>query len=146
MKLIINTNSNTCRIYHYDKHPAKLTLLKELSHPENRLKSGEITSDKPGHYKVDPSARGAYSPHMQAKDVEIDNFSREIAKELNNERNKKVYDELIVIAPPHMHGLLLHHLNKQVKELIINNFEKDLINYTDHELLQFLQTHAQFHD
>ena len=144
MKLVINTNTNTCRIYHYDKHPAKLTLLKELNHFETKLKSGEITSDKQGHYKSSQSAHGAYSPHMEAKEVEIDKFSREIAKELNLERTQNKYDELIVIAPPHMKGLLYQHINKHVKDLVIKNIEKDLLNLPDHELLKFLQQHTQF--
>lgn len=146
MKLVINTNSNTCRIYHYDKHPAQLTLLKEISHPENKLKSGAITSDRPGHYQAGESARGAYSPHMEAKETEIDNFSREIARELNQERVSHEYDELIIIAPPHMNGLLFKHINKHVKNLVINNIKNDLLHLSDNELLNFLQSHTEFHD
>lgn len=146
MKLVVNTNTNTCRIYHYVKHPAQLTLIKEIKHPENKLRSGEITSDRPGHYKAGNAAHGAYSPHMEAKEVEIDNFSREIANELDKERMKKEYEEAIIIAPPHMNGLLFQHVNKHVKDLVINNIEKDLIHLTDHELLKYLQAHTQYHD
>ena len=146
MKLVVNTNTNTCLIYHYIKHPAQLTLLKKIDHPENKLKSGDMTSDRPGHYQAGKSARGAYSPHMEEKETHIDNFSREIARELNQERNKKEYNELIVIAPPHMIGLLFQHINKHVKDLVINHIKKDLLHLSDHELLDFLQTHAQYHD
>lgn len=146
MKLVINMNSNKCRIYHYDNHPIRLTLLKEISHPENKLKSGELTSDRPGHYKAGKSARGAYSPHMEAKENEIDAFSREVARELNQERVSHDYDELILIAPPHMIGLLYQHLNKNVKDLIVNSIKKDLLRATDKELLNFLESHAKYHD
>lgn len=146
MKLVVNTNSNTCRIYHYDKQLSKLTLLKEISHPENKLKSGDMTSDRPGHYQGGESSRGAYSPHMEAKEIHIDNFSREIAKELDQERIQKDYDELIMIAPSHMVGLLYQHLSKQVKNLVINKIEKDLLHLPNHELLEFLQTHTQYRD
>lgn len=146
MKLVVNTNTNTCRIYHYVKHPAQLTLLKEIKHPENKLKSSEMTSDRSGHYHGGVSAHGAYSPHSDAKDIVIDNFSREIAEELNKERNNKAYDELIVIAPPHMKGLLLQHINKHVKAMIVNNIEKDLLHMPEHELLSFLQSNTQFRD
>lgn len=146
MKLVINTNTNTCRIYHYNNQPTKLILLKEISQPENKLRSGELTSDRPGHYKAGQSARGAYSPHMEAKEIEIDNFSQEIARELNKERVNHHYDELIIIAPPHMIGLLLQHINKHVKDLIINTIKKDLLNLTDNELLDFLKSHTKYHD
>lgn len=146
MKLVVNTNTNKCRIYHYDKHPAQLTFLKELNHPESKLRSSEITSDRPGHYQGGESARGAYSPHMEPKEIEIDNFSREIAKELNQERNNKQYDELIVIAPAQMNGLLFEHINKHVKEMVINKIQKNLLHMADHELLEFLQTNTKYHD
>lgn len=146
MKLVINTNTNTCRIYHYLKHPAQLSLIKEINHPENKLKNSDLTSDRQGHYKAGKSARGAYSPHREEKDIEIDNFSREIAKELNQERVKNEYDELIVIALPHMNGLLFQHINKHVKDLVINTIEKDLVHLSEKDLLNFLQSHTKYHD
>lgn len=146
MKLVVIANTNTCRIYHYMTHPAKLNFLKELRHTENKLRSGDLASDRPGHYKTDQGARGAYSQHMETKEIHIDNFSREIAKELNKERIRNDYDELIVIAAPHMHGLLLQHINKHVKDLIINNIEKDVLHLPEHELIGFLQAQTQYHD
>jgi protein required for attachment to host cells len=146
MKLVINTNSNTCHIYHYDKHPAQLTLVKEINHPENKLKNSDMDSDRSGHYQGGQSSRGAYSPHTETKDIHIDNFAREIAKEMNQERIKKDYDELIIIAPPRMCGLLFQHIDKHVKDLIINKIEKDILYLSDNELLDFLRTHTQYHD
>ncbi len=49
---IVLTDSNACRIYDYAKHPVKLTLVKEIFHPENKLKTSELVSDRPGHYKI----------------------------------------------------------------------------------------------
>jgi len=142
MKLVINTNTNTCRMYSYNKHPPQLILVKEISHPENKLKNSDITSDRSGHYKARLSGRGAYSPHMEAKEINIDNFSREIASELNKERIKQDYDELIVIANPHMNGLLAKHIDKHVKDLIVNTIEKDLLELHERELLDYLQAHS----
>ena len=144
MILVVNTNSNTCRLYHYHKHPAALTLIKELCDPSTRLKSSELAADKPGHYQSGPSARGAFSPHLEAKENEIHHFSQAIAKELNQTRNQHGFDKLIVIAPPHMLGLLSEHLDKQVKNLITHHFQKDLLHLSDRELLDYLQTHAKY--
>ena len=144
MILVVNTNSNTCRFYHYDKKPAQLTLAKEISHPENKLKNSELAADKMGHYKGDKGGRGAYSPRMDIKDVQIDNFTREIAKMLDHYRNENGFEKLIVIAPPHIFGLLNGHLNKHVKELICHHIKKDLLQYSDQELLQFLHEHTKF--
>lgn len=142
---VIATNSNTCRIYDYQKSPAQITLLKEISHPENKLKDVDLVSDKSGHYKTDKSTRGAYAQHTDPKENLIENFSREIAKELEHGRNKHSYEKLIVIAPPHMTGLLLQHINKHVKDAIVKNVEKDIHHLNnDKDLLEFLHDHAQY--
>lgn len=144
---VINTNTNICHIYHYQKKPAHLSLFKQLDHPENKLKASDyLTSDKPGHYQTNGSARGAFSPHTEAKEVEIDNFAREIAHELEKGRNEHQYTELILIASPHMSGLVLQHLNSQVKGLIINHIQKDFQNISDQELLRYLTAHTVYHD
>ena len=146
MILVINANTNDCKIYHYDKHPAQLKLLKEISHPANKLKNRDLTSDRPGHYQGGESARGSYSPHMEEKENEINNFSREIARELNQRRNENDYKTLIVIAPPHMYGLLVQHLNKHVKNMVTHDIQKDLIHYTERELLDFLKVNTKYHE
>lgn len=139
MTWIVSTNSNLCRIYLFNPHEKKVTLLKELSHPENRQKSGEyLTSDKPGHYQSG-TAHGSYEPHTDPKENGIQHFSREIAEILNHARAKNEYTKLILIADPRMMGKLLENCDKHVKELIVNEIHKDIVHYTDHELLTFLK-------
>jgi protein required for attachment to host cells len=144
---VVTTNAVLCKIYHYQKSPAKLLLLHELSHPENRLRKEEfLTSDKPGHYKSSSSNRGAFSPRTDPKAVENNNFAREIARLLDHGRTDHAYDKLIVIGSPHMNGLLFQQLNKHVQELVTNEISKDLMRYSDRELLEFLKSNAQFAD
>ncbi len=141
---VANINSNICRIYKYSKNPEQLTLLKEIKHPENKLRDIDLTSDKPGHYKSSGTTHGAYSQPSDPKEIKIDAFSREIAKELDHGRNTHAYKNLILIVPPHMNGLLSQHMNKHVHDLVAHNIEKDLIHMSDHELLSFLRTHTQY--
>ena len=146
MTWVVSTNTNTCHIYLYQRKSKKLTLLKEISHPELRKKTGDfLTSDRTGHYQTG-MAHGAYSPHTDPKASAIDDFSRDIAKELNLGRKTSAYENLILITPDHMQGLLMQHLDKHVKEHIINTIPKDLMHLKEHELLEYLQTHTQFHD
>jgi protein required for attachment to host cells len=141
---VINTNSNTCRIYGYSKKPAELTLIKEIIHPENRLKDIDLTSDKPGRYKSSNGSHGAYAQRSDPKEIKIDDFSREIAKELDHDRNIHAYQNLIIIAAPHMRGLLFQHFNKNVIDLITHTIEKDIIHMNNHDLLDFLKIHTQY--
>ena len=144
MIFVINSNSNTCRIYQFSKKPLQLSLLKELRHAASKLKDSDIVSDKQGRYKTDMSARSAYSPHTDPKEAEIEFFAREIAKELNHARTTNALKELIVISPPHMNGILNAQFDKNLHELISKNFTKDLIHLQERELLEFLKEHTQF--
>ncbi len=144
MILVITANASKCRLYQLNKNKSELVFYKEIAHPENRLKSSELTADKSGHYKSPNGRKGAYSPHMDAKDIKIDDFSREIARELNNERNHHQYDHLIFIAPPHMTGLVQQHLDKHVKELIAKDIQKDLLHLSQHDLMAFLKDSVKF--
>lgn len=140
---VVITDSNTCRIYNYT-YPNHLSLHKTLEHPENKLRDIELTSDKPGHYKTSGSAHGAYSQPSDPKEIKIDNFSRDIAKELEHGRTNHAYEKLVIIAPPHMTGLLAHHLNKHVKDLISHTIEKDLVHAREQEIIDFLQKHTRY--
>ncbi len=144
MTWVVIANSNACRIYHYSKIPSKIVLIKEINHPENRLKTGDfLTSDRAGHYQTDGGARGSYMPHTDPKTVEIANFSREIASELNQGRNTQAYKELILITPPHMNGILSANLDKNVKSLVKKEIQKDVMHLAPQELLDFLKVHLK---
>ena len=135
---ILVANSNMYFLYHYVKKSNQLILIKECRHPENRLKDLELTSDKPGRYMADASARGAYSQQTDPKEIKISDFAREIAKELEHARSINAYTQLIILAPPHMNGLVFKHLNKHVQLLIIHKIEKDVLHLHQQELLEFL--------
>lgn len=138
MVWVINSNSNTCRIYNYNKPGSKLDLISELSHPDLKAKTSEMVSDKPGKYKASNSAHGVYAQPSDPKAIKIDNFLREVAVTVNNERNKNSFAKLIIIAPPHVEGILMQHMDKHVKEMVICNIQKDLIHLNHKELLEVL--------
>ena len=140
MTWIVTANSNQCCIYQLGKNVDNATLIKEINHAENKLKKGDhLTSDKPGRYQTDGAAGGSYSPHTDPKTVEVANFAREIAHELNSGRTANAYQHLVIITSPHMNGLLHQHLDKHVKALIINEIQKDVMPLSPHELIDFLK-------
>lgn len=136
-------NSTNCRIYDY-KRPLDLTLNTEVSHPENKFMTRELITDRPGHYKGSDTSRGSFAQATDPKETMIDDFTRNIANLLDDHRKKNQYEKLILIAPPHIQGLLLQHLTKHVKQKIEKNIQKDIIYMPDHELAQYLKEHAQF--
>ncbi|MDX1901103.1 MAG: host attachment protein [Gammaproteobacteria bacterium] len=146
MLWVISTDSNTCRIYSYKKSPAELIMLKEILHPENKLRKQDLVSDKPGHFKTKGPSHGAFIPSSDPKEVKIDTFSRQIAEELDKGRVNQSYKQFILIAPPHVNGLLNQHFNKHVKSLLYKAIQKDVLHLSQQELLTFLSEHAKFQD
>lgn len=143
---VINTNSNTCHIYDYQKNPGHLDLLKEIQHPENRLKDTDLVSDGPGHYHSRINNRGSYSQSTDPKEHKVDTFAREIAILLKQGKDQNAYEKLVLIAEPHMNGLLFKHLDTHVSQRIVNNIQKDVMFLKHHELLKFLHEHTQYPD
>jgi protein required for attachment to host cells len=144
MTWIVTANSNLCRIYHLDAQMTKADLIKEINYPINRLKSSEhLTTDKPGRYQTDGGVGGAYSPHTDPKAVEVDNFARDIARELNQGRNTNAYKDLILIVPAHMQGLLNNHLDKHVKAMITHEIQKDVMTLSQKETISFLEKYIK---
>jgi protein required for attachment to host cells len=138
---VVATDTNFCRIYSYHKKPERMVVLKEFNHPENRLKDTDLTSDKQGRYGTGKTVHGVYAPHADPKKVKIDDFSREISKELEQGRADNAYVKLIIVTSPHMDGLLLQHLNKHVKDLITHNIKNNVVHMNEKELLDFLHKH-----
>ena len=139
---VVVADSSACRLYQLHKHPAKLELFKALSHPENKLRDLELTSDKPGRYRGGADAgHGAFSQQTDPKEIKIDDFSREIARELDSGRKSNAYDALILISPPRVNGRLFQHASKHVKDLVAHNIEKDLVHLDDRDLLSFIDAY-----
>ena len=138
MKWIMVANSNDCRIYEYDQNHKHLSLVEEISHPENKLKVHDWTNDHPGHYQSQGTHRGSYVPENSPVDWSIDDFAREMAQRLDKGRNQHEYDDVTLLLPAKMEGLLGKHLNKHTKELIKLVVQKNLIFLSEHELNVYL--------
>lgn len=138
MKWIMLANSNDCRIYEYDHNKKHLALIDEINHPENKLKTHDWVSDHPGHYQSCGSRRGSFEPEHSPVDIAIDDFAREIAVRLNKGRTDHAFDDITMLLPARMEGLVDKHLNKETKHCIKSVIQKNLMFLSEHELKQYL--------
>lgn len=134
---VVIADSTQCKIYQYWHHPEKINLIKSLNYPDNHLKDMDMVTDKQGHCGTSNYV------NSDPKKIHIDDFSREIAMELDKERKKNGYKHLILISLPHMHGRLNSHMSKHVRKMIDLEIDKDVIHYKEPQLLHFL--HQQTH-
>src|SRR3990167_10531327 len=107
MMLAVIVDSTTCKIYEYTPRPtATLTKLKEIIQAENKQKTSDLVSDKPGHYQGTGGARGSYAPPHDPKEVNIDHFIQTVVKTLTHIHNQQKYQNCLLVEPAHIQGLL----------------------------------------
>lgn len=97
--------------------------------------SGDISSDRPGR-TFDSVGAGRHAmppttdPHRHAQS----SFAHDIANVLEENRNKQVFERLIIVAAPKMLGDLRAVLGDQTRKLIKAELAKDLTKLAVHDL------------
>lgn len=144
MKWIIVANSSDCKIFKYDRNIHNLSLLEEIKHPENRLREHDLVADSYGFYKKSGMHRSSYEPETSHTTLAMDKFAREVAEKLNFGRIKHLFDDVILLMPATMGGMLFKHLNKNVMCMIRKVFKKNIVNLSEHELKRYLCDNLKF--
>ncbi len=133
---ILIANASEAKHYEAEHLGDKLTLIKEYQHPQSRAKRMDLVSDRPGHYISRDSAHGALENTSDPKEVEADQFARELAVDLNHLDNAD--SQWILITPPHFFGLLNKHIHDNVRKLLFYHLEKDYTKLPQKQLLNYL--------
>lgn len=84
------------------------------------------------------SARHMAEPHIDARQEVKDHFARTIAERLNRAKLDKLYDRLVLIAPPKMLGEIKKYLEKRVLKQIVAEMPKDLTYFDAESLAEHL--------
>lgn len=122
---IVIANASTARIFAKKKGNHKLSLIKELEHPESRKKVRELISDGVGRYKARDVASGTYSRRTNPKEVEADHFANELAKYLEHARSTNDFTKLLLVMPAPFQGKVKHHVSPQLLQKISRTIPKD---------------------
>ena len=135
-KWLILACTNQVFVFDISKHKKegdrhyKPPLVKEFLHPESKLKRTELVTDAGGYFSgTSGSNQGKYVPHCDPHVVELENFAKEIARFLEHERTQHHYDQLILCAEPHFHGILNQAISQHVKPLITHHVQKDYVPF-----------------
>lgn len=138
-------NASEAKLFESQNIGRELNLLKSFSHPESREKREELVSDREGRYQANNGqGQGTFVEPSDPKVVEVEKFSRELAHFLETGRTANKFERLIIIMPPHTHGLLKKEINEQLKNMVIHHIEKDYTKMQERELISFLDDLARF--
>lgn len=98
-------------------------------------RSAELGTDHPGAaFHSGSSAHHALEPRHDLQTLEKARFAEALADQLNEAAGHGEFEELIVVAPPHVLGAIRHHLDATATELLIGTLGKDLVKTPDAEL------------
>jgi len=103
--------------------------------------SGDIASDRPGRsFDSAGEGRHAMQPGSDPHKYEQIVFAHDIAKLLGENRTKKAFDQLIIVAAPKMLGALRLALDSATSQLVIGEINKDLTKLPVNELSDHLNS------
>jgi protein required for attachment to host cells len=86
------------------------------------------------------SARNTFEPHGDIKGELKRRFAESIASKLQQAYAEKLFDQLVLVAPPKMIGELREHLPPDLHNVIVASLSKDLMPFHGQELMTRLHT------
>ena len=109
-----------------------------LDEIHNLTHTHESTSDhgpdRPGRgFESSGTTRHAYEPRTDWHEHQKDEFAKDIVKLLNEAHLNQKFDELYVLAPAKMLGLIRQHIthtNNQIGQKVSKECSKDAISFT----------------
>lgn len=103
-------------------------------------KTHDLTTDQPGRvHESSGVVRHAIAPRTDPHELEKIRFAHLIGDKLNEEREAGRFNELILVAPPHILAELRERLDKPTEAMVTGTLHKDLTKVPDHELYPHLK-------
>ncbi|MDX1353717.1 MAG: host attachment protein [Thiomicrorhabdus sp.] len=136
---ILVADSSTARIFTTENSASELIETENFFHYEGLLHEGDLVSDSPGRSSDGVgSGNHAYTTEVSPKEQESIDFSKRIAKQLNDELNQNKFDKLLVIAAPSFLGALRNAFSKGLEKHIVFSLGKNVVSQTPQEIRKHL--------
>jgi protein required for attachment to host cells len=142
---VVVFNRIEAKIYMQSSIAKPLTPIKKIENSLGREKNSALTTDRPGldQMRIGKSTVISHgmtrekNPHEDA----ASQFAHQIALDLETERKNESFDKLILVAEPHMIGLLKKTLDEHTLQRIENCVLKNYSKKPEHEIVQlFIDT------
>lgn len=131
---ILVANASLARLYANFGPKQGLKLVKELVHPESRMKNAELSSDRAGQMQASGSGHGAREQQTPPKLNAAKQFAQALAKELYLGRSRNEFARAILVAPPSFMGMINANLDGPTAQMITNRLEKDYTKTSEPDL------------
>lgn len=122
---ILVANASLARLYANLGPKQGLQLVKEIAHPESRMKNADLSSDRAGQMQAGGSGHGAREQQTPPKLNAARSFAQMLAKELYLGRSRNLFARAILVAPPAFMGMLNATLDGPTSQMVTDRLEKD---------------------
>lgn len=125
---IMVTESSRARLFRADTPRSELRELEDYAHPEGRMHSQDLTSDRPGR-SFDSGGQGRHAMGQKTDPTEQEQvaFARDLCERLEAGRVQGAFENLILIAPPGFLGHLRKGLGAALRSQVILELGKNLV-------------------
>ena len=132
---VMVANSACARVFKLGKEPGSFEEMQAPIHPGGRLRSLELTSDKPGRaFSSFGEGRSSLEQQTSPKEKEDLLFAREVSHYLDQAYSQGEISRLYLAASPNFLGLLRQMLNPKLADLIVDEVNKDLTHMRIEEI------------
>lgn len=134
---VVVSNSACARIFKAESAQS-LVEVDTLLHPESRLHSKDLGSDRPGRQfesSAQSGARHSIEPKTTPQDVEIKEFAKQLAHHLNSAAAQDKVKKIYLAATPSFLGILRKNLSESTTQVIVEEINKDITHLKPSEIL-----------
>lgn len=140
--LYVVLNRTEAKFFKHSTLEQTWKLYKKITNPLGRERNKAMQNDRAGAERfrikgsvVSHAMTGEKDPHEEA----AVQFVRKIAGEIKSLRTKNSDDKFIVVADPHICGLLKEQLDKVTLRRVGTCIKKNLGQMADHEIMTYLK-------
>ena len=129
------------RVFEVRERQPSWHLLETFEHEESRSKARALVSDRSGRSVSRGGSvhHNALAPSSSPKEVECGHFVHTLATMLDRGMRSKRFRRWVLVAPPHVLGILRKELTGELVENLMGTIDKDLSRLPARELAERLR-------
>lgn len=138
--LVVVAQRARARLFFHDGSGEPLREVRDLVHPESRMRGLSMETDRPGrvHDRTGP-ARHAMAQEETTKEREAANFARELAEAIRGYRVENELDGVVLVAEPGFLGMLRGSLDDATTKAVSGEVPKGLVDRPVEEIATHLE-------
>jgi protein required for attachment to host cells len=132
--LVVVADSSRARIFLAEDRLSDLSEMKDMVHPEARLKQQELVSDEAGAGSGNGGGFHSMGHEKDAHKQQAELFARELCQDLDKIVVDKDVRKIYLVAAPRFLGLMRSGLSKCCADKIVGEHAKDLVNHNINDI------------